>query len=116
MNFYNIFPPGFAVISLILLYVITRKEKNNRQKIISNSNKSPIYASPASKPIPVPVKERPRVNVQNIDGISLYVRICITGLILIFAMIIVISDKFDKESKKWAYGVIGTILGFWLRS
>lgn len=40
----------------------------------------------------------------------------VTLLILVAALYIILSQKFPPDAEKWAFGVIGTILGFWLNS
>jgi len=31
------------------------------------------------------------------------------------AIYIILSTSFDEKGKHWAYGILGTILGFWLK-
>ena len=35
--------------------------------------------------------------------------------VLASSLYIVLSGRYDGDSQKWAFGVIGTLLGFWLR-
>lgn len=48
--------------------------------------------------------------------IDLYMPIVVTGVIGLAALYIILSKKFEAESLKWAYGMIGTVVGFWLKS
>ncbi|MEO6803489.1 MAG: hypothetical protein ABI197_09640 [Granulicella sp.] len=42
-------------------------------------------------------------------------RVLVTIAILAAALFIVLAQHHDAEQQKWAYGAIGTILGYWLR-
>jgi len=44
------------------------------------------------------------------------VQIVVSLAILGCALYIVLSHSYAEQEKHWAYGVIGTILGFWLKS
>jgi hypothetical protein len=41
--------------------------------------------------------------------------IVVSVLVLCSSLFVILSKQYDGESQKWAFGVIGTILGFWLR-
>ncbi|TBW03654.1 hypothetical protein E0E52_14555 [Azotobacter chroococcum] len=41
--------------------------------------------------------------------------IAVSILVLCSSLFVILSKQYDGESQKWAFGVIGTILGFWLR-
>jgi hypothetical protein len=43
-------------------------------------------------------------------------RVAISGLLLLAALWIILSRRYASTEKHWAYGIIGTILGFWLRT
>ena len=38
-----------------------------------------------------------------------------THLNLGAALYIVLTDNYDEATKKWAFGIIGAIMGYWLR-
>lgn len=40
----------------------------------------------------------------------------ITVALLLTAIYLIIFPSYTEDEKKWAYGIIGLILGFWLRS
>jgi hypothetical protein len=52
------------------------------------------------------VQELPRVLMQ----------VLLSLLLVTVAIKMIMSLQYDQASKHWAYGVIGTVLGFWLRS
>lgn len=45
-----------------------------------------------------------------------YVRIFISFLVLSSALFIVLNDSYSDPAQKWAFGAIGTILGYWLKN
>jgi hypothetical protein len=41
----------------------------------------------------------------------------IVSLVVLFsALYVVLSGRYAGDSEKWAFGAVGTIVGFWLRS
>jgi hypothetical protein len=68
-------------------------------------------AAPATTPTPA---AQPAAS--DATTIDLYMPIVVTGVIGLAALYIILSKKFEAESLKWAYGIIGTIVGFWLKS
>jgi len=42
-------------------------------------------------------------------------QIAVSVLCLLTALYIILSQRYDAKEQHWAYGVVGTILGFWLR-
>jgi hypothetical protein len=42
-------------------------------------------------------------------------QIVVTLALLLACLLVVLSDKYDPNSKHWAFGMLGTIVGFWLR-
>jgi len=39
----------------------------------------------------------------------------VTVAVLATALYVVLSSKYPDDYKKWAFGTIGTVLGYWLR-
>lgn len=39
----------------------------------------------------------------------------VTVVAIGLALWIILSNQFPEDSKKWAYGIIGTVIGFWLK-
>jgi len=49
------------------------------------------------------------------DGTAkLWMRFTVTVVVLAAAIYVILSEDYDDEGKKWAYGTIGIILGYWL--
>ena len=54
-----------------------------------------------------------RLNSDN--RIKLYVKITISAIILVASLYVALSQKFPDEYNEWAFGMIGLIVGYWLR-
>jgi hypothetical protein len=50
-----------------------------------------------------------RVNVKAV------MMVVVSILVLGSSLFIILSGQYDSESQKWAFGVVGMIVGFWLR-
>jgi hypothetical protein len=44
-----------------------------------------------------------------------WVRTSVSLLMLCCAGFVIISPRFKATQKHWAYGIVGTILGYWLK-
>jgi hypothetical protein len=44
-----------------------------------------------------------------------WVQIIMSVLLLVASLVVVRSPKYEPKDKHWAYGTIGTLVGFWLR-
>jgi hypothetical protein len=49
------------------------------------------------------------------DGLSAYVRIALSFAILACALAMIMMKRFGPKDKHWAYGIVGTIIGYWFR-
>ncbi|HTD47162.1 MAG TPA: hypothetical protein VK881_07840 [bacterium] len=45
----------------------------------------------------------------------LVVRIVISGAALLTALYVIISNKYPDAHVKWAFGIVGLVIGYWLR-
>ena len=43
------------------------------------------------------------------------VRVGISAVVLIAALNVVLSAGYDDSFNKWAFGIIGVVVGYWLR-
>ena len=50
-----------------------------------------------------------RLNVKAI------MMVLVSILVLGSSLFIILSGQYDNENQKWAFGAVGTIVGFWLR-
>ena len=47
--------------------------------------------------------------------VSLWMRVLVSVVILGAALYIILSQRFQGDQQKWAFGAVGTVLGFWLK-
>jgi len=52
---------------------------------------------------------------KNDARIRLYVKIAISGIVLIASLYVMLSHNFPDDYGKWAFGMIGLVVGYWLR-
>jgi uncharacterized membrane protein len=45
----------------------------------------------------------------------LFIRIGLSVVVLGVSLFIVLSQKFSSDYTKWAFGMIGLVVGYWLR-
>ena len=43
-------------------------------------------------------------------------RVVVSLLVLAAALFIILSKQYDGDQQKWAFGAIGTVLGYWLKT
>jgi hypothetical protein len=53
--------------------------------------------------------------VSGPDNIRLTISVVISLIILLAALWVILSNRYPPKVEHWAYGIIGTIVGFWLR-
>ncbi len=78
--------------ALVMYRFLRRKEKQ-----VAPGRERPEVAAPA------------RVNVRTI------MMVVVSVLVLGSSLFIILSGQYDNENQKWAFGAVGTIVGFWLR-
>jgi hypothetical protein len=44
-----------------------------------------------------------------------YVQSIVTLLVLFASLAVILSGQYDANSKHWAFGTVGTILGYWFK-
>lgn len=49
------------------------------------------------------------------DHTAPIMQVCISVIVLSASLWIVLSQRYQNVEKHWAYGAIGTIIGFWLK-
>lgn len=47
--------------------------------------------------------------------ITLWMRVAVTLIVLAGALFLILSRHYDSDQQKWAFGAVGTILGYWLK-
>jgi len=43
-------------------------------------------------------------------------QVVISVVVLAAALYVILSDAYEADTQKWAYGIVGTVVGYWLPS
>ena len=93
-----------------------KKEDNSPQSTETKaSSESPTEKS---EKFETEAKETPAANKAGKRLINLDIediRIIFSGILLLCSMGILLFNKKDESLKKWAFGIIGSLMGFWLK-
>ena len=49
------------------------------------------------------------------DRIMLFIRIGVSVSVLAAALFVILSQRFTEDYSKWAFGMVGLVVGYWLR-
>ena len=49
------------------------------------------------------------------DASPLIVRILVSFIVLGAGLYVILSHDYQVEDKKWGYGIVGTVVGYWLK-
>lgn len=44
-----------------------------------------------------------------------HVQVALTFIVLTAALWVILSKRYPPKAEHWAYGIVGMVLGFWLR-
>lgn len=47
--------------------------------------------------------------------IKIWVQIAMSAILLLFSSCIIWCEPCDSDKLKWAYGIVGIIIGYWLK-
>ena len=50
------------------------------------------------------------------DMVEYFVRPAISLIVLIAGLFVILSKRYEADQEKWAFGSLGTVLGFWLKT
>ncbi len=56
-----------------------------------------------------------RITALTMVDVKTVMMVLISLLVLGSSLYIILSGQYDSENQKWAFGVVGSIMGFWLR-
>jgi uncharacterized membrane protein len=48
-------------------------------------------------------------------AIDVVMKVLVSVVILAVALFVILSKTYDAKAKHWAYGMVGLIIGFWLK-
>ena len=71
--------------------------------------------SHTGQPTPEHGQPPPRVVVHAPPPTVEIMQVCISAIVLGAGLWVVLSQRYQTVEKHWAYGAIGTIIGFWLK-
>jgi hypothetical protein len=43
------------------------------------------------------------------------VQVAVSGVVLVGCLIIILTNKYSDATMKWALGLVGVVIGYWLR-
>lgn len=49
------------------------------------------------------------------DKLKIQVQVGITAVLLVFCIYVIATEPSDSDKLKWAFGVVGIIIGYWLK-
>jgi len=69
-------------------------------------------SGPVEVPSPPPPGPEPAVSLSYALGTQLV----ISAVLLIAALFVILAKRYPAQDKHWAYGALGTVVGFWLKA
>ena len=69
-------------------------------------------SGPVEVPSPPPPGPEPAVSLSYALGAQLV----ISAVLLIAALFVILTKRYPAQDKHWAYGALGTVVGFWLKA
>jgi hypothetical protein len=110
-------PPSDCKASKAYPRVSMEKSRENKTPIIDKSIDTSEHHIERSEEVKMKANKK---KIEPETGKSLIklsvsdVRIILSGTLLLFAFLIIIFNKKNDSLQKWAFGVIGSLVGFWL--
>lgn len=60
-------------------------------------------------------KEKTLGRISKKDKIKLWMMVVVTLIVLPCSLYVILFGDYDDGTKKWAFGVVGSLIGFWLK-
>jgi len=51
----------------------------------------------------------------NKERWTFIVRVVVSGIFLIAALVVILRNNYPDATTKWAFGIAGLVIGYWLR-
>jgi hypothetical protein len=67
-----------------------------------------VFALPASQ-------VAGRLALVNNKQVQLIAQVVIGAVVLVASLFVILSEQYTPQDSHWAYGALGTVMGFWLR-
>jgi hypothetical protein len=69
-------------------------------------------SAPVEAPSPPPPGPESAVSLSYALGAQLV----ISAVLLVAALFVILTKRYPAQDKHWAYGALGTVVGFWLKA
>jgi hypothetical protein len=92
---------GLFIVSIMVLFALS---------VVKHRPPSADPGPSASPPEPGPELWSSGMNY------PLTAQLVITGVLLVAALFVILTKKYPAQDKHWAYGALGTVVGFWLKA
>jgi len=117
----HVFPVAIFCIAVLSLVLISLKSRKNRSFEISMASSGIIdrleamHLADSSRLDSSQRRAAVRQWANTQAKAHLAMQIIISVVVLGASTFIILSHSFDAKDKHWAYGSVGTILGYWLK-
>ena len=91
-----------AVFSLVLHWIVTYRYRDH----LGTPNSRGIEVAPERQP---PTLRHPYIRLAD------FMMVFVSVAVLCSSLFIILSGRYDDAAQKWAFGSVGSVLGFWLR-
>ena len=87
---------------------VVKTESNNN----NNNDEEICHHEEVNSPLP-----SINVNVSHVHThIGMYMRVITCLAVLFSALYIILSHNYDAAEQRWAFGAVGTVLGYWFKT
>lgn len=94
-KFYSV---GLFVVSIIVLFALS------------------LGTWPLTSAGPQPAPTPPNPELSSGMNYSLTAQLVISAVLLVAALFVILTKRYPAQDKHWAYGALGTVVGFWLKT
>lgn len=51
----------------------------------------------------------------DVKQVKVWAQVVISGILLLFSIYLISSEPADSVKLKWAFGIVGIVIGYWLK-
>ena len=73
-------------------------------------------SGPVEAPSPPPPPPPPGPESAVSLSYALGAQLVISAVLLVAALFVILTKRYPAQDKHWAYGALGTVVGFWLKA
>jgi hypothetical protein len=95
----KLYSVGLFVVSIIVLFALS-------------VGTWPLPSAGPQQPAP----PQPTPELSNGMNYPLTAQLVISAVLLIAALFVILTKRYAAQDKHWAYGALGTVVGFWLKT